>query len=77
MNFDIEAFVKGFIRKSVTRLFLSFIHILEDMVADGRVSQEEFQRLRKRILDNGNSTIRDIDTELKNFEFIIRNKNNT
>lgn len=76
MNFDISSFVGGLIRKSITRLFLSFIYILEDMVADGRVSDEEFQRLRKRILDSGNNTIRDIDTELKNFDLVIKNTNN-
>lgn len=77
MKFNIKNFIFGFIKKSVTRLFLSFIYILEDVVADGRMSDEEFQKLRKRILDHGNNTIRDINKELENFDFLfISNDNN-
>ncbi len=77
MKFNIKNFVFGFIKKSVTRLFLSFIYILEDVVADGRMSDEEFQKLRKRILDHGNNTIRDINKELENFDFLfVSNDNN-
>lgn len=76
MNFNIKNFLFGFIKKSVTRLFLSFIYILEDIVADGRMSDEEFQKLRKRILDHGNNTIRDITKELENFDFLFINNDN-
>jgi hypothetical protein len=77
VKFNIKNFVFGFIKKSVTRLFLSFIYILEDVVADGRMSDEEFQKLRKRILDHGNNTIRDINKELENFDFLfVSNDNN-
>lgn len=76
MNFNIQNFIKGFIKRSITRLFLSFIYMLEDFVADGRLTEDEFQRLRKRILDKGNNCIRDIDTELENFDFLFKNKDN-
>lgn len=76
MNFNIENFIKGFIKRSVTRLFLSFIYILEDFVSEGKITEEEFQRLRKRILDKGNNCIRDIDIELENFDFLFKNKDN-
>lgn len=76
MKFNIRNFLFGFIKKSVTRLFLSFIYILEDIVADGRMSDEEFQKLRKRILDHGNNTIRDITKELENFDFLFINNDN-
>jgi hypothetical protein len=76
MNFNIQNFIKGFIKRSITRLFLSFIYMLEDFVSEGQMTQEEFQRLRKRILDKGNNCIRDIETELENFDFLFKNKDN-
>ncbi len=76
MKFNIKEFVLGYIKKSVTRLFLSFIYVLEDIVADGRMSDEEFQKIRKRILDHGNNTIRDITKELENFDFLFINDDN-
>jgi hypothetical protein len=76
MNFNIQNFIKGFIKRSVTRLFLSFIYILEDLVSEGKISDDEFQRIRKRILDKGNNCIRDINIELENFDFLFKNKDN-
>jgi len=76
MNFNIQNFIKGFIKRSVTRLFLSFIYILEDLVSQGKISDDEFQRIRKRILDKGNNCIRDINIELENFDFLFKNKDN-
>lgn len=76
MKFDLKEFIKGFIKKSITRLFLFFIYTLEDIVADGRMSDEEFQKLRKRILDNGNNCIREILQEIENFDFVLINRDN-
>lgn len=76
MNFNIENFIKGFIKKSVTRLFLSFIYQLEDLVHEGKITEDDFQRFRKRILDKGNNCIRDISDELENFEFLFKTKDN-
>lgn len=76
MNFDISQFIKGFIKKSITRLFLFFIYTLEDLVSDGKLSDEEFQKIRKRVLDNGNNCIREIMQEIENFDFVLINKDN-
>jgi hypothetical protein len=76
MNFNIKNFIYGFIKRSVTRLFLSFIYILEDLVSSNTITDEEFQRLRKRILDKGNNCMRDIFDELENFDFLFKNKDN-
>jgi len=73
MNFNIQNFIKGFIKRSVTRLFLSFIYNLEDLLSEGKISQDDFQKLRKRILDKGNNCIRDIYLELDNFDFLFKN----
>lgn len=70
-NFDLKKFVEGLISRAVTRLFLSFIYIIEEMVADGRVSEEEFKQIRKKILDSGNGCIRDINAQLENFDFLL------
>jgi len=72
VTFDIGNFLGGFVQKAIKRLFLSFIIILEDFRDDGRMSDEEFQRIRKRILDSGNDVIRDIVGELQNFDFIFK-----
>jgi len=76
VNFDISQFIKGFIKKSITRLFLFFIYTLEDLVSDGKLSDEEFQKIRKRVLDNGNNCIREIMQEIENFDFVLINKDN-
>ena len=76
MNFNVQNFINGFIKRSITRLFLSFIYILEDFVSEGKLTEEDFQRLRKRILDKGNNCIRDISLELENFDFLFKNKDN-
>jgi hypothetical protein len=76
MNFNIQNFIKGFIKRSITRLFLSFIYILEDLVSEDKITQEEFQKIRKRILDKGNNCIRDINIELENFDFLFKTKDN-
>jgi hypothetical protein len=77
MNFNVQNFIKGFIKRSITGLFLSFIYMLEDLASDNKISQEDFQKLRKRILDNGNNCIRNIDNELENFDFLLKENNNT
>lgn len=76
MNFNIQNFIKGFVKKSVTRLFLFFIYTLEDLVSEEKITQEEFQRLRKRVLDKGNSCVREILEELENFEFLFKSEDN-
>lgn len=76
MNFNIQNFIRGFIKRSITRLFLFFIYILEDLVSENKITQEEFQKIRKRILDKGNNCIREILEELENFEFLFKSEDN-
>jgi hypothetical protein len=75
IEFDINKFIGGAIKQAVTRSFLNSIQILEDIKADGRMDEEEFTRLRKRVLDSGNNAIRDINTALEGFDLVFkRNK---
>lgn len=54
-------FVRFQMRRKVTNLYKNFLFILEDSTDSQYNSQEAYQRNRKRILDYGNDTIREID----------------
>jgi hypothetical protein len=75
IQFDIDSFVKGLIRKSITRSFLTSIQILEEIKSDGRLGDDEFQILRKRILDSGNGAIREVAESIDQFELVIKKQN--
>lgn len=54
-------------KRKVINLYKNFLIILEDLREDGyNISDEKYQRLRKRILDCGNDTIRQFEEELNN-----------
>jgi hypothetical protein len=72
MEFNIQEFVGGQVHRNVKRLFLSFIYILEDLKDSGKISDEEFARLRKRVFDHGNDCSRNITDELENFDLLIK-----
>jgi hypothetical protein len=44
------------------------------LVKNGKLNEEDFQWLRKRILDYGNNSIRNIDIQLNSFDFSFKNK---
>ena len=54
--------------QNIKRLFKDFIFILEDMKNNGLIEEEDYALLRKRVLDKGNDSIRDLSTELRVFE---------
>jgi|TARA_B100000676_G_scaffold123950_1_gene123526 hypothetical protein len=68
--------VKGFlqfqVRRKVTNLYKNFLFILEDQKSKQYNSEEDYQRNRKRILDYGNDTIREIEEILDNLEIRIK-----
>lgn len=74
MNIDLNDFVKGLIYKDIKKLYLSFLYSLEDLKSQDKISDEEFQRMRKRVLDYGNNCYRNIEEELNNFDFKLRGK---
>ncbi len=76
MKFDIGLFINNMVKRVINRLFLSFIYILEDIRNDGKISNDEYQKFRKKILDHGNDAIREINSELQNFDFIFKEKDN-
>jgi hypothetical protein len=72
MNIDLNNLGKGFVYRDVKKLYLSFLYILEDLKSQDKITEEEFQRLRKRVLDHGNNCYRNIEEQLNNFDFIMK-----
>lgn len=80
----IEFYLDGFLSKKVEtevkRLYISFIHELEDLLDDGKITEEEFALYRKTVLDSGNAALRSIQEQINlifsnlklNGEFLIR-----
>ena len=60
-------------QRKVKNLYKQFLFILEDLDADGyHISEEDFQRYRKRVLDQGNDTLRELDEYLDNFDIDLK-----
>ena len=74
MNIDLNDLVKGFVYRDVKKLYLSFLYALEDLKSQDKITDDEFQRMRKRVLDYGNNCYRNIEEELDNFDFKLKNK---
>ena len=74
MNIDLNDFVKGLIYRDVKKLYLSFLYSLEDLKNQDKITEDEFQRMRKRVLDYGNNCYRNIEEELDNFDFKLKEK---
>ena len=56
-------------RRKVINLCKSFLILIEDLKVNGQsVSPEDYQKIRKRILDYGNDTIREFEESLENFD---------
>lgn len=74
MDIDINNFVKGIISRDIKKLYLSFLYILEDLRDQQKISHDDYQRLRKRVLDTGNDSYRNIEEQLNNFDLILNKK---
>ena len=63
-------------RRKITNLYKQFFFILEDLQVGGmKIPEEQHQRIRKRILDLGNDTIRELEDYFE--KFIEYNNNKT
>jgi nucleoid-associated protein YejK len=65
-------FLRFQVNRKVTNLYKNFLFMVEDLYNSGDLDEESFQRIRKRILDYGNDTIREIEENLDNFEFKLK-----
>jgi hypothetical protein len=76
MKIEINNFVVGAVSNEVKKLYLSVLYSAEDLARQGKISDEDFQFLRKRILDHGNNAIRNLELQLDNFDFAFKNTQN-
>lgn len=74
MNIDLNDFVKAFVFRDIKKLYLNFLYTLEDLESENKISEEEFSRLRKRVLDHGNNCYRNIEEQLNSFDFNLTKK---
>ena len=74
MNIDLNELFKGLVYIDVKKLYLGFLYVLEDLQSQDKITADEFQRLRKRVLDYGNNCYRNIEEELNNFDFKLKEK---
>ena len=79
-NFDkeelegkLQEYVSFQLSRKVTHLYKNFLFILEDLKSKGYdISDEDFQRCRKRVLDHGNDAIREIEDCLKDLDIRLK-----
>jgi hypothetical protein len=74
MDLNLNEFVEGLIYRDIKKLYLSFLYILEDLRDKDSISEEDFQKLRKRVLDYGNNCYRNIEEQLNSFDFNLNKK---
>jgi hypothetical protein len=72
MKIDLNDLIKGLVYRDIKKLYLSFLYSLEDLKSQDKISDDEFQRMRKRVLDYGNNCYRNIEEELDNFDFKLK-----
>lgn len=64
------------VKRKVTALFKNIFFLLEDLQKENKnFSKEKYEHLRKRILDYGNDAIRDIQTDINQFNIHIWKEN--
>jgi len=74
MNINLNDLIKGLVYRDVKKLYLSFLYSLEDLKSQDKITDDEFQIMRKRVLDYGNNCYRNIEEELNNFDIKLREK---
>ena len=68
-----KEFLQFQINRKVKNLYKNFLFILEDLKdEDYNIDEETYQKLRKRVLDHGNDTSREIEDYLNNFNIKLR-----
>ena len=69
----LQEYVQFQISRKITQLYKNFLFILEDLRANGyNITDEDYQRARKRGLDHGNDSIREIEECLKDLDIRLK-----
>ena len=66
-----RGFVEFHHKRKTINLCKSFLFLLEDLKGES-ITEEVYQKVRKRVLDGGNDSIREFEEHLSNFEIKIR-----
>jgi DNA-binding PadR family transcriptional regulator len=70
-----EDYLKFHINKDIKNLFKSFLSIIEELEKQGYIFSESDRKImRKKILDKGNDTIRELEEEIDKFNFSLKIK---
>jgi len=60
------------VQRKVTSLFKNFFFLLEDLKKENScISKDKYDQIRKRVLDYSNDAIRDIQSDIKQFNINI------
>ena len=61
------------IKRKITNIYKNFFFILEDLSDSGyNISDENYQKIRKRILDNANDAIREIEESFNKIDINLK-----
>ena len=61
------------IKRKITNIYKNFFFILEDLTDSGyNINDETFQKMRKRILDNANDAVREIEENFTKLNITLK-----
>jgi hypothetical protein len=61
------------VKRKITSIYKNFFFILEDLSNSGyNINDETYQKIRKRILDNANDAIREIEDYFNNLKINLK-----
>jgi hypothetical protein len=61
------------IKRKITNIYKNFFFILEDLSDSGyNINYETYQKIRKRVLDNANDAIREIEESFSKLNISIK-----
>lgn len=63
-EFYFDKFLIQKVEKEVKYIFISYLVYLEELMNEGKISEEEYGNKRKEILDKGNGAIRNIEEQI-------------
>ena len=76
MDINSEGKAKEFLhfqqRRKITNLYKQFLFILEDLRDEHGLSDQAYEKSRKRILDHGNDTIREMEENIDKFDVFLK-----
>ena len=65
IEFYFDKFLSQKIEKEIKYLFISYLAYIEELLEHGKISELEYNKKRKEILDGGNNAIRNIQEQIE------------